>query len=83
MTTSQAEFDAEGVELRASVDNATGTVIRRFRAFERLHHRRQQINTMHFCVAAEVACDLESSALCCRTTRRSAAPPAAERLRRR
>jgi hypothetical protein len=59
MTTGEAEFDTEDVGLMASADKATRTFVRRLGAFERLYHRRQQKNTMHFCVAAEVAFDLE------------------------
>jgi hypothetical protein len=55
MTAGEAEFHAEGVGLLASAGETTGTLVRRLGAFERLYHRRQQKNTMHFCMVAELA----------------------------
>lgn len=59
MTAGKAEFHAGGVGLVASASEATGTLVRRLGAFERLYQRRQQKNTMHFCVVAELADDLD------------------------
>jgi NRPS condensation-like uncharacterized protein len=57
------EFGAEGVGLRPSAGEATGVLVRPLGAFERLYHRYQQKNAMHFCVVAELADDLDPSAL--------------------
>ncbi|MCW2650746.1 MAG: hypothetical protein JWR32_1722 [Mycobacterium sp.] len=57
------EFDAGGVGLRRFGGEATGVLVRRLGAFERMYHRRQQISTMHFCVVAELADDLDPFAL--------------------
>jgi NRPS condensation-like uncharacterized protein len=43
--------------------DATGTLVRPLGAFERMYHRFQQENTLHFCVVAELADDLNPSAL--------------------
>jgi hypothetical protein len=59
MAAGEAEFHAEGVGLLASAGEATGTLVRRLGAFERLYRRRQQKNTMHFCVVAELADHLD------------------------
>src|ERR1700731_3206086 len=42
---------------------ATGALVRRLGAFERMYHRNQQKNTLHFCVVAELADDLDPAAL--------------------
>jgi NRPS condensation-like uncharacterized protein len=57
------EFGAGGVGLRPSAGEATGALVRPLGAFERLYHRYQQKNPMHFCVVAELAEDLDPSAL--------------------
>jgi hypothetical protein len=43
--------------------DTTGVLVRPLGAFERMYHRSQQKNTMHFCVVAELADDLGPSAL--------------------
>jgi hypothetical protein len=60
MTRRDTEFDAEGVTLRPSA--AEAALVRPLGAFERMYHRYQQRITMHFCVAAEPADDLDPSA---------------------
>jgi Condensation domain len=57
------EFGTGGVGLRPSAGEATGALVRPLGAFERLYHRYQQKNAMHFCVVAELAGDLDPSAL--------------------
>jgi hypothetical protein len=57
------EFGAGGVGLRPSAGEATGALVRPLGAFERLYHRYAQKNTMHFCVVAELADDLDAAAL--------------------
>jgi hypothetical protein len=57
------EFDARGVGLPRFAIEATGVLVRRLGAFERMYHRRQQTSTMHFCVVAELADDLDPGAL--------------------
>jgi hypothetical protein len=57
------EFGAGGVRLRPSAGDATGALVRPLGAFERLYHRYAQKNTMHFCVVAELADDLDAAAL--------------------
>ncbi|MDT5303856.1 MAG: hypothetical protein QOG79_7280 [Mycobacterium sp.] len=57
------EFGAGGVGLHPSAGEATGALVRPLGAFERLYHRYQQKNAMHFCVVAELADDLDPSAL--------------------
>jgi NRPS condensation-like uncharacterized protein len=42
---------------------ATGALVRRLGAFERMYHRNQQKNTLHFCVVAELSDDLDPAAL--------------------
>src|SRR6202047_2787836 len=42
---------------------ATGALVRRLGAFERVYHRNQQKNTLHFCVVAELSDALDPSAL--------------------
>jgi hypothetical protein len=59
MTAGKAEFRAEGVGLLASAGEATGTLVRRLGAFERLYQRRQQKNTMQLCMVAELADHLD------------------------
>ncbi|MDT5132375.1 MAG: hypothetical protein QOE41_1686 [Mycobacterium sp.] len=55
----QAEVSAAGVGLRRSAGEATGALVRPLGAFERMYHRRQQKSTMHFCMVAELADDLD------------------------
>lgn len=57
------EFRAGGVRLRPSAGEATDALVRPLGAFERLYHRYQQKNAMHFCVVAELADDPDPSAL--------------------
>jgi hypothetical protein len=57
------QFGAGGVGLRPSAGEATGALVRPLGAFERLYHRYQQKNAMHFCVVAELADDLDPAAL--------------------
>ena len=57
------EFDAGGVGLYPSSAEATAALVRPLGAFERLYHRYAQKNTMHFCVVAELADDLDAAAL--------------------
>src|ERR1700694_3616840 len=54
---------ARSVRLRVSAAEGTAALIRPLGAFERLYHRRQQKNTMHFCTVAELADDLDPYAL--------------------
>jgi hypothetical protein len=42
---------------------ARGALVRPLGAFERMYHRYEQKSTMHFCVVAELADDLDPSAL--------------------
>jgi hypothetical protein len=48
-----------GVGLRRSAGETTGALVRPLGAFERMYQRRQQKTTMHFCVVAELADDLD------------------------
>jgi Condensation domain len=57
------EFDAGGVKLGPPAAGATGVLVRRLGAFERMEHRYQQKHTMHFCMVAELADDLDPTAL--------------------
>jgi hypothetical protein len=57
------EFDAGGVGLRSFAAGAAAALVRSLGAFERMYHRRQQKNTMHFCMVAELADDLDPYAL--------------------
>ena len=57
------EFDAGGVRLGPPAEGATGVLVRRLGAFERMEHRYQQKHTMHFCMVAELADDLDPTAL--------------------
>jgi hypothetical protein len=50
---------AAGVGPRRSAGETTGALLRPLGAFERMYHRYQQKNTMHFCVVAELADDLD------------------------
>jgi hypothetical protein len=54
---------ARSVRLRVSAAEGTAALIRPLGAFERLYHRRQEKNTMHFCTVAELADDVDPSAL--------------------
>jgi hypothetical protein len=57
------EFDVEAVGSRSFAGEVTGALVRPLGPFERMYHRRQQTRTMHFCVVAELAEDLDPSAL--------------------
>jgi hypothetical protein len=59
----ETEVTTAGVGLRRSAGEATGALVRPLGAFERLYHRRQQKSTMHFCMVAELADDLDPFAL--------------------
>ena len=64
MTAGEAEFHAEGVGLLASAGEATGALVRRLGAFERLYQRRRQKNTRHVCMVAERADHLDPFTRC-------------------
>jgi hypothetical protein len=49
--------------VRPSAAQAAAALVRPLGAFERMYHRYQERNTLHHCVAAELAGDLEPSAL--------------------
>jgi hypothetical protein len=53
------EFDAGSAGLRAPAAEAKGALVRRLGAFERMYYRYQQKSTMHFCVVAELADDVD------------------------
>jgi hypothetical protein len=55
----ETEVSGAGVGLRRSAGEATGALVRPLGAFERMYHRRQQKSTMHFCVVAELADDID------------------------
>jgi hypothetical protein len=57
-----ADF-AERVHRNQQQRGASGALVRQLGAFERMYHRYQQKSTMHFCVVAELADDLDPSAL--------------------
>jgi hypothetical protein len=57
-----ADF-AERVHHNQQQRGASGALVRQLGAFERMYHRYQQKSTMHFCVVAELADDLDPSAL--------------------
>src|ERR1700682_3911782 len=58
------ELDARAVGLQPSAPAAaTGVLVRRLGAFERMEHRYQQKHTMHFCMVSELADDLDPTAL--------------------
>jgi NRPS condensation-like uncharacterized protein len=59
----EPELGAGGVGLRPSAGETAGALVRPLGAFERLYHRYAQKNTMHFCMVAELADDLEPAAL--------------------
>ena len=59
----ETEVSAAGVGLRRSAGEATSALVRQLGAFERMYHRRQQKSTMHFCMVAELADDLDPGAL--------------------
>jgi Condensation domain len=54
---------AGSVRLRPEAAEATAALVRPLGAFERLYHLRQQKNTMHFCMVAELADELDPGAL--------------------
>jgi hypothetical protein len=57
------DSEAGNVRSRPRAAEALGALVRPLGAFERMYHRRQQKNTMHFCTVAELAEDLDPSAL--------------------
>ena len=57
-----ADF-AEGVHRDQQQLEASGALVRPLGAFERMYHRYEQKSTMHFCVVAELADDLDPSVL--------------------
>ncbi|MDT5300091.1 MAG: hypothetical protein QOG79_3333, partial [Mycobacterium sp.] len=56
-------FDAGAVELRPSVGDANGGLVRPLGAFERMFHLNELKSTKHFCLLAELADDLDPAAL--------------------
>jgi hypothetical protein len=69
MNTSPNETMVHGADFAARVQHnqqqlgARGALVRPLGAFERMYHRYEQKSTMHFCVVAELADDLDPSAL--------------------
>ena len=59
----EAEVTGAGVGLRRSAGEATGALVRPLEAFERMYYRFEQKSTMHFCVVAELAEDLDRAVL--------------------
>ena len=57
------EFDAGSVGLSTSTAEARGALVRRLGAFERMYYRYEQKSTMHFCVVAELADELDPAVL--------------------
>jgi hypothetical protein len=57
------EFDTRGVGSRPSAAGATGVLVRPLGAFERMYRRYEQKHPMNFCVVAELADDVDPSAL--------------------
>src|ERR1700724_1711033 len=53
-----ADF-AEGVHRDQQQLEASGALVRPLGAFERMYHRYEQKSTMHFCMVAELADDLD------------------------
>jgi hypothetical protein len=49
--------------LGPSAAGATGVLVRRLGAFERMEHRYQESHTMHFCMVTELAEHLDAAAL--------------------
>jgi hypothetical protein len=49
--------------LGPSAADATGVLVRRLGAFERMEHRYQGRHTMHFCMVTELAEHLDAAAL--------------------
>jgi acyl carrier protein len=58
-----ADSYAGSIRLRTGAVEAPAALVRPLGAFERLYHLRQQKNTMHFCMVAELADDLDPYAL--------------------
>jgi hypothetical protein len=58
-----ADSHAGSVRFRPEAAGAAAALVRRLGAFERMYHRRQQKSTMHFCMVAELADDLDPGAL--------------------
>jgi hypothetical protein len=69
MNTSPNETMVHGADFAARVQHnqqqlgARGALVRPLGAFERMYHRYEQKSTMHFCVVAELADDLDPAAL--------------------
>jgi NRPS condensation-like uncharacterized protein len=63
MMARETEGTAADVGLRRSAGEATSALVRQLGAFERMYHRRQEKSTMHFCMVAELADDLDPGAL--------------------
>jgi hypothetical protein len=59
MRARETGVSATGVGLRRSAGEATGALVRPLGAFERMYHRYEQKSTMHFCMVAELADDLD------------------------
>ncbi|MDT5327640.1 MAG: hypothetical protein QOF25_4792 [Mycobacterium sp.] len=57
------EFDAGTVGLPTSAADASAALVRPLGAFERMYHRYQQKSSMHFCVVAELADDVDPAVL--------------------
>ncbi len=57
------EFDAGIVGLSTSTAEARGALVRHLGAFERMYYRFEQKSTMHFCVVAELADELDPAVL--------------------
>jgi hypothetical protein len=57
------EFDAGIAGLSTSTAEARGALVRRLGAFERMYYRYEQKSTMHFCVVAELADELDPAVL--------------------
>jgi hypothetical protein len=57
------EFDAGIVGLSTSTAEAKGALVRHLGAFERMYYRFEQKSTMHFCVVAELADELDPAVL--------------------
>jgi hypothetical protein len=63
MMARETEVTAADVGLRRSAGEATSALVRQLGAFERMYHRYQQKSTMHFCMVAELADDLDPGVL--------------------
>jgi hypothetical protein len=63
MMARDADSYAGSIGLRPEAVEAPAGLVRPLGAFERLYHLRQQNNTVHFCMATELADDLDPYAL--------------------